>query len=341
MNTMLAQSLIASFKEILLLCFRLLLILVSALSFGRLHTTVENERGNDNPRLRKFLHMVKDAKRKWVPMTDTLEIDGFFMSSVGWGYLTTTITENGKHVMSNIITSKAIFESLSKNSSENSMKTIDVACPSLVWEMNWNIFNRPYYFDFSKETGDQSRVFRDIKRNYEESKTKSVVALLKGPPNTGKTFLGARIAEYYGGTLCEAFKPTIPSASLLDLHSKVSPTFDKPLIVVLSEFDTWFSQICKEPLPETARFFRRQVYDPDTLCAFMDSIGRGDYPYTIFILSTNKEDVDIPMENDPNYENPRNLSRYVRKGRVNYVARMCQEVGKNDFPDRLTEEINI
>ncbi len=66
------------------------------------------------------------------------------------------------------------------------------------------------------------------------------IALVTGPPGTGKSKLGEILAHKTKGVLCEMYNPTEYGHSIDTVLDVSGRSKDSPLIVVLDEVDTWF-----------------------------------------------------------------------------------------------------
>jgi len=135
----------------------------------------------------------------------------------------------------------------------------------------------------------------------------NTVVYLHGEPNTGKSMIGLLLANYYNSSYCNTFIPWIPGMSMAMIYDEVSPTEEKPLIIVLEEFDTAILKIHHGIEPHKS--IHIAISDKMTWNNFMDSIKRGIYPHVIILLTSNK---------NPDFINSLDPS-YIRMGRVDLI----------------------
>lgn len=106
--------------------------------------------------------------------------------------------------------------------------------------------------------------------------------------------------------LCDTFNPTDPGDDIGLIYSTIMPTEDRPLILVLEEFDILINKIHHNMI-QPHKHIPIQIKDKTSWNTFFDRIDRGLYPNMIFILTSNI---------DPEYIDRLDKS-YLRNGRVN------------------------
>jgi hypothetical protein len=134
---------------------------------------------------------------------------------------------------------------------------------------------------------------------------KQAVCFLSGEPGCGKSMIGALLAKHFMSSICDQFNPTNPGTLFSKLWLTVSPTFEKPLIVVLDEIDAIIGKIHHQSIRQND-FNGVMCHDKQTWNGFLDSIDRKLYPNTIFLMTSNKS---ITFLNELD-------SSYLRYGRV-------------------------
>lgn len=141
------------------------------------------------------------------------------------------------------------------------------------------------------------------------------VALLHGPPGTGKSMIGVLLASRLSGTYCNTLRPWQPGDTLAGLYEEAEPTAEKPLVVVFDEVDSALVAIHAGVPPHKA--LPILTGDKPGWNRFLDEIGRGMYPHLVLLLTTNRTPEFI-RGLDPSY---------IREGRVDAIHHMAAGTG--------------
>jgi len=158
---------------------------------------------------------------------------------------------------------------------------------------------------------NQSEVINLIWTHY--SANGHTIAFLHGPPGTGKSMIGLFLAMR-AGTYCNSFKPWQPGDSLGSLYCEIEPTSEKPLVIVMDEFDCIIQRI-HEGI-HNHKSIPISTQNKAGWNAFVDEISRGMYPNLILILTSNKS---------PEFLNSLDPS-YTRRGRIDVFCEMTEEI---------------
>jgi hypothetical protein len=150
---------------------------------------------------------------------------------------------------------------------------------------------------------DQSAIINAIIDLFKEKD--HLVALINGNPGTGKSALGIFLSLKLKGSLCNTWNPTDPGDTLSKIYNTANPTQEKPLILVLEEFDVLIHKVHKNIVREHNEI-STPVYNKTTWNIMFDKFDIGYYPHTILLLITNEDPSSIDVL-DPSY---------LRKGRV-------------------------
>lgn len=142
----------------------------------------------------------------------------------------------------------------------------------------------------------QESVIEQIKAQYE--KTKHVVALICGPPGTGKSMIGLLLANQYKSSFCNTLKPWQPGDTFGSLYSEVEPSAELPMIIGFDEVDTVITKV-NYGIP-SHKILTTQIQDKSGWNSFFDTIQRGLYPNVIVIMTSNRS-AEYIRSIDPSY----------------------------------------
>jgi hypothetical protein len=112
----------------------------------------------------------------------------------------------------------------------------------------------------------------------------NLVVYVHGPPGVGKSSLGGFVAAEVGGTLCTVHTPTEAGDDLETMLVYVRPRRDKPLVLVLNEWDRTVEMAYRAGAQVRQN---AQVYDKRSYTAYMDMLSRS--ANVITILTANRE----------------------------------------------------
>jgi len=82
---------------------------------------------------------------------------------------------------------------------------------------------------------NQKKVISNLKKEYKKSS--NVVSVIHGDPGSGKSMIPILLAKELNGYLCDSYNPTEPGDDIAIIYNTIMPTVEKPLILVLEEFD--------------------------------------------------------------------------------------------------------
>ena len=135
---------------------------------------------------------------------------------------------------------------------------------------------------------------------------KFCTSLVYGQPGSGKSMISILIAKKLKGTLVRTFNPSEPGDSISSLYNQVSPTKNKPLIIVFDEVDIMMDKIYNNKIVQH-KHIPIEIQDKSSWNRFFDDINLGLYPYVILVLTSNTFANNIETKYD---------SSYIRDGRV-------------------------
>jgi len=142
----------------------------------------------------------------------------------------------------------------------------------------------------------QESVISQIKAQYE--KTRHVVALICGPPGTGKSMIGLLLANQYKSAFCNTLKPWQPGDTFGSLYSEVEPSAESPMIIGFDEIDTVITKV--NDGIQSHKSLTIQIQDKSGWNSFFDTIQRGLYPNVIVIMTSNRS-AEYIRSIDPSY----------------------------------------
>ncbi len=150
---------------------------------------------------------------------------------------------------------------------------------------------------------NQKVVISNLKKEYKKSS--NVVSVIHGDPGSGKSMIPILLAKELNGYLCDSYNPTDPGDDIAIIYNTIMPSVEKPLILVLEEFDIIIHRIHNN-LIQAHKHIPIQVKDKTSWNTLLDRIDRGLYP-NMFLLLTSNSDPSVIDKLD---------SSYLRKGRV-------------------------
>ena len=240
------------------------------------------------------------------------EPSGFFISKSYCGYI---FEKHSKENHTNILyclCTKNQFEELKKNNDIIIQKTDDVID---LYTRNGTFF----HFNYSKREfvctsflarPKQSEIIKKIINYYKNNRT--CVVMISGAPGTGKSFMGILLAKELKGSFCKTYRPTNPGDFLEKIYRNVKPSSDKPLIILLDEFDIIFNSFHKKKV-KLHDNIPTEVYDKITWNNLLDDMNFPLFEHVILILTTNFTKHEIKKKYDPSY---------IRKNRINVYANL-------------------
>lgn len=162
---------------------------------------------------------------------------------------------------------------------------------------------------------NQQTVMNRIIKKYQDSKIKSIVTLLYGKPNSGKSMISLLIAKHFKSGYCKTYKPSEPGDSIDTLYNTCNPTVNKPLVILLDEVDIILDKVHNRSILPHNKVLT-EVTDKISWNQLFDNISIGFYPYTIFILTSNKTPGEINKKYDPSY---------IRENRCHMIIEMKKD----------------
>ena len=254
---------------------------------------------------------------------------GIFIGKYYFGFFASDGKE-GKQILY-IICAQTMYDNLIGKPINSVVKSIDSSGNEIIVEKNKeiiNVYNRRgnyFWMQYLKRTLDvsqftatekQKNIIDDISMFYHSINNlhNRVVTYIFGEPGSGKSMISILMTKIMKGSLVKTFNPTDPGDSFATLYADISPTKDKPLIVVLDEVDILLEKIHAQGIAPH-KHIPIQITDKRTWNDFLDDINIGFYPNLIIIMTSNISRNEIGKKYDISYlrENRVHLSYELMK----------------------------
>ncbi len=253
-----------------------------------------------------ILTICKKLPNRSTMISDSDKMTGYIWGYKYIGYITTNINSDREDKMyMYLITTKKYYETINMNTDEpcdDKYNGIDV----------YDRFGNYFCLEYSKRTNiiefnsspKQKEIIENILNfyNMKNNISRSVVVLLSGPTGSGKSTLPFILASDLKCSICKTYNPTEPGDDLSVLYNTVNPNKDKPLIILLDEIDIIINNINNNNIT-LHKTIPIKIKDKTSWNGFWDDINRGDFKYTIWVLTTNKS-FDYFDAIDPSYTRP-------------------------------------
>ena len=160
---------------------------------------------------------------------------------------------------------------------------------------------------FNSFNKQQDRLFHRILKIYE---TKSnATCYLYGDRGKGKTFFAYLMAQQMNATLCKSYNPCEPGNNFCTMYSRILPTKQSPLILILDEIDILLEKVHNKKVI-LHKNIPTEIFDKSTWNSFFDEFDYGIYKNVIIVLTSNEPNLTID-----NYD-----KSYLRKGRIDIIS---------------------
>ncbi len=223
-------------------------------------------------------------------------------------------TPRGKNTEVFVLATEGQHKKLLGSSAKDSPK--DVANCMTVWERRGNYFELTYSsrkLEFSFTSNPQQQLCIDeIQSLFRVNR--HVCVMLHGETGCGKSVVGRLLAHQMNGHFCDSWHPDSPGDELGPLWERVRPEEDRPLIVVLEEFDVLL-RAAHENRIKPHKYIPIPVRDKTSWNGMLDRLAMGMWPNLILILTSN-----VTPEIINGWD-----SSYIREGRVDRALNMTRE----------------
>lgn len=258
-------------------------------------------------KMKKFLKQVKHAS-----IWTNDEPDGWICGKKFFGYIHSNSSGERNSVVTDLYiltTINFVNEHILQKDVDEKGKTTTITCyerEGVFWRLCYvpkqiEVPNKQMY-------GIQQSTVNTIITKYQENK--HLACLLYGPPGTGKSMTGlhlcAKLLETTKGvSYVDTFNPFEHGDNLNSLYTRIGPTSESPLVIMLEEIDNHINNLHAGKI-EQKHHIPVQLKNKPDWNLFFDKLDRGFYQHVILIMTTNKSD---------NYFDELDKS-YMRQGRV-------------------------
>ena len=118
----------------------------------------------------------------------------------------------------------------------------------------------------------QQNILCDIKKNYSDK----LITYIYGDPGVGKSTIGYLLARDLNCHFCDTWNPSDPSDNLDNVYNEINPDCNKPLVLVLEEFDIIIDKFKSKFLSH--KKYSIQASDKNGWNLMLDKIQVGLYP---------------------------------------------------------------
>lgn len=258
----------------------------------------------------KLIIILKNLPKRSTITTDSDILDGYIW---GWNYIgcITTIGKERTDIrVLYLMTTRKIYDNIIKRIDTDEEDTGE--CGVDMYDRTGNYYGLEYTKRMNTieyiPTKVQAKVMKTIMHYYNDplNKSRSVVCLLSGESGVGKSTVPFILANEMKGSICKSFNPIDPGDEFAVLYNTVTPSKQEPLIILIDEIDIIIDKVHNNIIVPH-KTIPIKIKDKTSWNGFWDDINRGDYKYTIWILTTNKSPAFFDAI-DPTY---------TRNGRVN------------------------
>ena len=197
------------------------------------------------------------------------------------------------------------------------------------WERDGNYYNK-YYNDKKIKpttyiaTKEQNVIINKIIKFYNNNENNSCVTLITGPPETGKSFVALQLCKklILDGALTvhliDTHIPSDPGDTFSALYSRIEPSKDSPLVLVLEEIDILIDNIILNNII-SHKIVSILIKNKKGWNQYFDRFNRGIYPYVYIIMTSNKDKQWFEQQ----------CNSLIRNGRVDLIETLNIKINKN------------
>lgn len=260
-------------------------------------------------------NIINKLKIKGSTLVSNDKPEGFIYGKWYLGFISVSNGQNNKTTKTMyIIMKNNKYNEIKDKTNEENNKKIDILYKDenetkniKVWYRRGNYFWLEYHsrllnVEEYKPYEYQNNIIKNILTNFNKIK----IVMLYGEPGSGKSMIPILTAKKCGGHYCNKWNPTEPGDTISSLYGEILPSNDKPLILVLEEFDSIIDKLGKI---SPHKHIPIEVKNKTGWNCLLDELQMKVYPNLILFLISNKS---------PEYINSIDSS-YIRKGRVDDI----------------------
>ena len=264
---------------------------------------------------------------------------GFFYGKWYIGYIITSESNYNKQQTMYLVIPRKHFEEIKKGTEcelNVDGKEVKQKCISIYtregqkWWRNYRERNYNVTKNLKgKESYDyQTQIMAKIKNITKNKAFNSGTFFIYGEPGVGKSHMTFLFAAELNCSYCDSWSPIDESDQFSKMYSSISPTEDKPLILVLEEVDKILIKMVNGKINEHKNY-EKEVTIKSHWNSLLDKItDRGFYPNVILILTSNTSFEEL-NELD---------SSLLRKGRIDKSFHITKEMFENGVRDKRKKQ---
>jgi hypothetical protein len=274
-----------------------------------------------------FNNLIKKLEIKRSTFIKSDKPYGFFYGKWYLGYIQTSESDRNKEQIMYLVVRRERFEKikkgtefkLNKEGKEVKQKIITI-CERKGGKWWRNYTERQYNATKNLKGREpfifQKKIMDKILKTAKKKPSNSGTFFVYGEPGVGKSLMTFLFAKEVNGYFCNSWSPIDASDQFSKMYSSISPTEEKPLVLVLEEADKILYKLIHNEIEEHKNY-EKEVVIKSHWNGLLDKItDLGYYPNVYFIITSNS-----PLEDITKLD-----SSLLRKGRIDKSFHITMEM---------------